>query len=41
MPVRHRSAAIALAALFVANAAAAEPLGSYFTLTPFAGPRPD
>jgi outer membrane protein OmpA-like peptidoglycan-associated protein len=37
MPVRHRSAAIALAALFVANAAAAEPLGSYFTLTPFAG----
>ncbi|MGH7742314.1 MAG: OmpA family protein [Candidatus Eiseniibacteriota bacterium] len=37
MPVRHRSAAFALAALLAANAAVAEPLGSYFTLTPFAG----
>jgi outer membrane protein OmpA-like peptidoglycan-associated protein len=37
MPVRRRSAAVALVALFAANAAVAEPLGSYFTLTPFAG----
>ena len=37
MSVRHRFAAFALAAMFAANAAVAEPLGSYFTLTPFAG----
>jgi outer membrane protein OmpA-like peptidoglycan-associated protein len=37
MPVRHRFAAFALAAMFAANAAVAEPLGSYFTLAPFAG----
>ena len=37
MPVRHRSAAFALVTMLAANAAVAEPLGSYFTLTPFAG----
>ena len=37
MSVRLRSAAFALAALVAANAAVAEPLGSYFTLAPFAG----
>ena len=37
MSVRHRFAAFALATMFIASSAAAEPLGSYFTLTPFAG----
>ena len=37
MPVRHRSVAIALALLALAGVAQAEPLGSYFTLAPFAG----
>ncbi|MBI1799926.1 MAG: OmpA family protein [Candidatus Eisenbacteria bacterium] len=37
MRVRLRIAVLAVAALLVAGVAAAEPLGSYFTLTPFAG----
>src|SRR5258708_6728401 len=37
MRVRVHIAGLAAATLLMASAAAAEPLGSYFTLTPFAG----